>query len=147
MVSMESSGGMSQQPCYSSYINLRNVGMSNGSSSYGPSPASEDPLGYKVPVMRRSRFVFSCKHFPEVEVSKMAHWACEFCDGAELIEQASRSNEAVSSLDIDKLLCNYNTTCSESVSEANCASNAVNSTYNKMGTWILRTKGRDTPGN
>ena len=48
--------------------------------------------------------MFGCKHFPEVEISERANWSCEFCDGAKLIEQASRSNEAVSSLDIDKLL-------------------------------------------
>lgn len=105
MVLTDSTAGMNQQPCYSSYINLKNVSMSSVASNV-PTPL-EDPLEYKLVLRRNQMFVFGCKHFPEVEISAKNNWACEFCDGAKLIEQASRSNAAVSSLDIDKLLVRH----------------------------------------
>lgn len=113
MVLMDGSAGY-QQPCYSSYINLRNMGhSSNNNNNHNDNavscvlPSSEE-FGYKSVLQRRNRtLVFGCRHFPAVEVQTKANWSCEFCHGAKLIEQASRSNEAVSSLDIDKLLVSY----------------------------------------
>ncbi|XP_024359726.1 uncharacterized protein [Physcomitrium patens] len=125
-----------QQPFHSSYIKLKDVGLSNAVSI---APPMEEPQC--KPVLRSGRFVLGCKHFAETDIRSKAHGACEFCVGAKLIEQASRSNEAVSFLDIDKLLRNYHAGREE------MAETLHQHEANNMETWILRMRTPDTPQN